>query len=406
MRPKVLTVSEIFWPEGGGAELATRLIVEQLSRAGCEVTVVTGTGKPEPVPGVEFHYTSLLKASNRLIRWGLMEALAQQRWFMELLKSHDVLYVPLAAYPLIPPAKKHGLRVVVHLHNYAPVRYHGVKYYFEPDVLTLSQELKLALYHELHAHRNPARVVLMPLSFALYKRSRAWIRQADTIICVSKKQAEIVAKSTPELAGKIRVAYNPIPPDLAGLKLEKALDEVPAFLYVGGDSYVKGFHLLLQTISKLGKEGVKTRFILVNKYSLSSLKILKQFNEKYSKLSIQVLGRINHGKLIEQQRRAWALLFPSILEEPLPYAVVESSILGTIPVASKIGGTVEILGDTVASKFLITPGDVNELYISTKKVSEYDPKELFQFQQKLSSMMLDKFDPTKISRDILNIFTD
>jgi glycosyltransferase involved in cell wall biosynthesis len=215
-----------------------------------------------------------------------------------------------------------------------------------------------------------------------------------------------VVKSAPELADKIRVAYNPIPPDLAGLKLEKALDEVPAFLYVGGDSYVKGFHLLLQTISKLGKEGVKTRFILVNKYSLSSLKMLKQLNEKYSKLSIQVLGRINYGKLIEQHRRAWALLFPSIWEEPLPYAIVESSILGTIPVASKIGGTVEIVGDTVASKFLFTPGDVNELYINIKKVSEYDPKELFQFQQKLSSMMLDKFDPTKISRDILNIFTD
>jgi glycosyltransferase involved in cell wall biosynthesis len=383
MPPKVLTVSEIFWPEGGGAELATRLIVEQLSRAGCEVTVVTGTRKPEPVPGVEFHYTPLLKASNRLVRWGLMEALAQQRWFKELLKSHDVLYVPLAAYPLIPLAKKHSLRVVVHLHNYAPVRYHGVKYYFEPDALTLSQELKLALYHELHAHRNPARAALMPLSFALYKRSRAWIRQADTVICVSKRQAEIVAKSAPELADKIRVAYNPILPELANLKLEKALDEVPTILYIGGDSYIKGFHTILKTLYLLSKKRMNMKFIIAGSYSQKNIKILKNFTKKLVNLEVLILGKINHCKIIELHKSVWALFYPSIIEEPLPYAIVESMALGTLPVVSKTGGILEIIRGTHAVEFAFQPGNIEDAVSKLEMLALISKAEVISLGYKL-----------------------
>lgn len=406
MPPKVLTVSEIFWPEGGGAELATRLIVEQLSRAGCEVTVVTGTRKPEPVPGVEFHYTPLLKASNRLIRWGLMEALAQQRWFKELLKSHDVLYVPLAAYPLIPLAKKHGLRVVVHLHNYAPVRYHGVKYYFEPDALTLSQELKLALYHELHAHRNPARAALMPLSFALYKRSQAWIRQADTIICVSKRQAEIVVKSNPHLIDKMEVVYNPIPPELLNHEPRKELDNTPTFLYVGGDSYTKGFHVLLQILNKLSKRGVRARFILAGKYGSKSLGTLEQLCNKYRNLEIQILGKIEFNKLKELHRRTWALLFPSICEEPLPYAVVEASLLGTIPIASKAGGVEEILSNSIGEKYLFDFEDLKSVMRMLNIVINSDPYDIINDGIKLRKLVLLKFGNEMLLNRLLKLFID
>jgi len=406
MPPKVLTVSEIFWPEGGGAELATRLIVEQLSRAGCEVTVVTGTRKPEPVPGVEFHYTPLLKASNRLVRWGLMEALAQQRWFKELLKSHDVLYVPLAAYPLIPLAKKHGLRVVVHLHNYAPVRYHGVKYYFEPDALTLSQELKLALYHELHAHRNPARAALMPLSFALYKRSQAWIRQADTIICVSKRQAEIVVKSNPHLIDKMEVVYNPIPPELLNHEPRKELDNTPTFLYVGGDSYTKGFHVLLQILNKLSKRGVRARFILAGKYGSKSLGTLEQLCNKYRNLEIQILGKIEFNKLKELHRRTWALLFPSICEEPLPYAVVEASLLGTIPIASKAGGVEEILSNSIGEKYLFDFEDLKSVMRMLNIVINSDPYDIINDGIKLRKLVLLKFGNEMLLNRLLKLFID
>jgi hypothetical protein len=39
----VLTVSELFWPEGGGTELATYLTLQILTKHGFSVTVVTGT---------------------------------------------------------------------------------------------------------------------------------------------------------------------------------------------------------------------------------------------------------------------------------------------------------------------------------------------------------------------------
>lgn len=50
----------------------------------------------------------------------------------------------------------------------------------------------------------------------------------------------------------------------------------------GGDSYIKGFHILLQALRELGK----------------SLEKLKRLNEKYRNLKIQVVGRIGYEKLL------------------------------------------------------------------------------------------------------------
>jgi glycosyltransferase involved in cell wall biosynthesis len=67
-------------------------------------------------------------------------------------------------------------------------------------------------------------------------------------------------------------------------------------------------------------------------------------------------------------RRAWGLLFPSIAEEPLPYAIVESMLLGTIPVASRVGGVPEIVEGTPAEEYMFTPGDAGELLDRVEKL--------------------------------------
>ena len=199
---------------------------------------------------------------------------------------------------------------------------------------------------------------------------------ADKIICVSKRQAEIISDQASELKDKIIVAYNPLPSQLLNIEPRKELDEVPSFLYVGGDSYVKGFHMLLQTLRELGRRGVKARFILTNTYRQKSLEKLKRLNEKYENLEILVAGRLKYEEVIELHKKTWALIFPSIWEEPLPYAVVESSLHGTLPIASKAGGVKELIVGSQAERFLFSPGKFNELVdkilmiISSKDVNE------------------------------------
>jgi glycosyltransferase involved in cell wall biosynthesis len=267
------------------------------------------------------------------------------------------VYVPRFAFPLIPCAKRLGKKVVVHLHDYIPISYTAT-------VLAPYEERKHRIVLDdtmLECMKSFKHCTGVSLLWWLPKLVRRWISQADKIICVSKRQAEIIADQAPELRDKIEVVYNPLPPEIINAEPRKELDNTPTFLYVGGDSYIKGFHILLQTLNKLGKQGVKARFILTNRYSPRSLELLKQLSDKYRNLEIQVLGRIEYSKLIELHRKTWALLFPSIWEEPLPYAIIETSLLGTIPIASKVGGVLELLAGSPASDFLFSPGNVEEL---------------------------------------------
>jgi glycosyltransferase involved in cell wall biosynthesis len=347
----ILTVSELFWPEGGGAELATYLTLQILAKHGFSVTVVTGTKNPAKIPGVKYYITPMLKSVNRLTRWTLMEVLSTTAYFKQLLKSHDVLYIPQAAYPLIPVAKKMNRRVIVHLHNYMPIRYTGVKYFFEPDVVDHAYEIKLALFHERHVQKSLLRTLLMPLSYLAYIKSKNWIAQADKIICVSHRQAELVTKNMPQLRNKVDVIYNPPPPEFVStdLPLKKRLGDEKVLLYLGGSSYIKGFHLIHKAFNKISKK-YKVKLVMAKVYDR---RLLPHSYVMYSVLS--------HREIISLYSEAYALLFPSIVEEPLPYVIVESMLTGTIPIAARVGGVPEITKGTPAEHYTFTPGDVDDM---------------------------------------------
>jgi glycosyltransferase involved in cell wall biosynthesis len=346
----VLTASELFWPEGSGTGLATYLILQILAEHGFSVTVVTGTKNPVKIPNVKYYITPMLRSTNRLTRWTLMEALSTTTFFKQLLKSHDVLYIPQAAYPLIPVAKKMNRRVIVHLHNYMPIRYTGVKYFFEPDVVDHAYEIKLALFHERHVQKSLLRTLLMPLSYLAYIKSKNWIAQADKIICVSHRQAELVTKNMPQLRNKVDVIYNPPPPELANtdLPLKKRLGDEKVLLYLGGSSYIKGYHLIHKAINKISK-----------KYKVKL--VMTKVHERKLPHSYVVYSDLPYKEVINLYSEAYALLFPSIWEEPLPYVIVESMLTGTIPIAARVGGVPEITKGTPAEHYTFTPGDVDDM---------------------------------------------
>mgnify|MGYP000421492570 CR=1 FL=1 len=206
----ILVVSEVFYPEGSGTELATYLILKLLSQRGFKITVVTGSSKPAKIPHVKYYVMPYLRYSNRIVKAVRLKLLINNPVFIKLLREHDILYIPQYTYFLIPIAKKMGLKVIVHFHNYTPVRPSAVKYFFEPDRVAPFDELRMAILHEYYAQASLLRALLSPLPFMIYLLvDRKPVELADKIICVSHRQAEIVARNNPRLTNKVEVVYNP-----------------------------------------------------------------------------------------------------------------------------------------------------------------------------------------------------
>jgi len=395
----LLVVTERYWPDGGGGELATHLLINIL-RKKFNVVVVTGTRNASKASCVEYIYEPLLSKREKPMLWMNTLRLINNQRFQKLLDESDIVYTPRFAFPIVPFAKKLGKKVVVHLHDYIPISYTAT-------VLAPYEEHKhrIALDNiALECTKSVRHCVGVSLLWWLPKLARKWISQADKIICVSRRQAEIIADQAPGLRDKIEVVYNPLLPEIINAEPRKELDDTPTFLYVGGDSYIKGFHILLKAMKELSEQGIRLRIFLAGEYNYSSLRILSELRSKYQSLKIWVLGKVSHKNVIKLHEKSWALIFPSITEEPLPYAVVEAMTLGTISVASSVGGVPEIVGDCPAKKFLFKPGDVNDLIEKLKILTSQSKENILSLAMECRNHIMKIFNKENIERKMVKAF--
>jgi len=382
---RILVVQELWWPGGGGGLLATHLITKALAKNGFEVRVVTGARKYEAIYGVEFVYEPKLEAGNKLRLWLNAYALSKEGWFKKLIKWADVVYVPRYAYPLIPVAKAFKKRVIVHLHDYQPISYTAV--IFHDD--RFRSDLARTFHYELHQHglaKAPFTTPFTPIN----RLSRRWVSQADAIICVSNRQREIIEGAMPEVKGRITVIYNPLP-ELPFT--EKRLTDEKLLLYLGGSSFVKGFHVLLKALDEV------TRRHNDLKVFMTRVKRGKELARNY-----MVCEKLPYDEVVKLHARAYALLFPSLWEEPLPYTVVESMLMGTMPVAARVGGVPEIVGGSPAEEYLFTPGDVEELGDKIEALLSLSKESIVDAGMKLRDHVLKLFNSEEIENKIANLF--
>ncbi|MEM1684274.1 MAG: glycosyltransferase family 4 protein [Pyrobaculum sp.] len=387
---RILVVAERYWPEGGGGELATHLIIGLL-RGEAEITVVTGTPRPERVKGVNYIYEPLLRRGEKAVLWANAVRLASTKRFRELLRQHDAIYIPRYAFPVVPAAAKMGKKTVVHLHGYAPLSYTAV-------VLAPYERRRVALDDlRIECRKGVVHCATAAALWWLPKLARKWIRQADEVICVSKRQAQIIADAAPELREKVRVVYNPRPPE----EVEKRLSEVPTFIYAGGDSRIKGLPAVIRTIALLGKRGLRTRVVLTNNYGEKTRRALEALAARYPAVEVKLTGRAGRGELARLHAEAWALLAPSIWEEPLPYAVLEAAAWATMPVASAVGGIPEITAGTPAEKYTV---DLREVPQKALELAQSDPREVLKDAEKTREEVRRRFSPQEAVKRLLEAF--
>jgi len=396
LRDKLLVVTERYWPEGGGGELATHLVLNMLRKC-FEIIVVAGSKDPIKVPDVKFVYEPLLSARNKQLLWANAFRLSRLESFKKLISWAEVVYVPRFTFPVIPSAKKMHRKVVVHLHDYIPVSYTAtVLAPFEEHRCRITRDdFKLECMKGLNYCAGVA------LSWWLPKLARKWISEADTLICVSKRQAQIISELATELRSKIKVVYNPTPNTPS---VEKNMSEKAVFVYVGGGSYVKGYHVLVEALKIIGKKRrLNAKFILTNTYTHQQVDELMSLKKKYG-LDVEIQGRVGREDLLKLHSKAWALLFPSVWEEPLPYALIESCLLKTVPIASSVGGVPELIGNTPAKDFMFYPGIPKQLTEKIKIVASREPKEVHEIANAVYKAVREKINNEAIEKELINIF--
>jgi len=396
MKKKVLVVAPTYWPEGSGGTLATHLIIKHLSQVGrFDLAVLTGTRSPEIVPGVRYIVDPFVKLVEKKFS---IRRLVQER-YCNLIEKYDVIYT-VYAYTFIPVAKKLGKRVIVHLHDYRPVSPSSVILANQAENPTLSK-LALDSFKVKWFERKALKSLFLNIGEVLRTPLIAkWVSEADVVIAVSRRHAELLATALPPLRNKLVVVYNP-PPPIPRIKREPG--ETPVFLYVGGESYLKGFYVLIETIEMVLKEGIRVKFIFTNKYSGKVQRIILGINKIYGNV-IYLTGRIPYTEVLNLYKRAWALLFPSIWEEPLPYSVVESILLQTTPIASKVGGIPELLSPFIDDTLLVKPGDVKALQERIIRLSSLQKGELHDqivYLSDVGEYLLDKLHESSRSLSLI-----
>jgi len=394
-----------FYPEGGGGSVATYLILKHLSGCkGLSFTVFTGSKKYANIGRVSVNYVPLLNSSNMAHAW--LNIIAHREYFSKLIEKFDVIYIPDFLYPLIDLAAGLNKKTVVHLHGYIPISITSIVYRRDPfkyDAKIVTDMRRIAWYAV--AQSNYQRLFLFPSALLLLP-IRIWLEETDAIIVVSKKQHEILSSTLPSLSRKLRVIYNP-PPEV---NIErKELADKPRFLYLGGDSYIKGFQVLVEALYEICTKSILSRsvdFILVNKYSPRSLNALSEIAKlcRHDHV-INVVGRVSHYESTNLMRSSWGLLFPSLCEESLSYAVVEALFTGTIPIASMTGGTEEII-PTEFRKYLLIRPSAHELMEKIEKVSSLQKNDIEELGYKLREHVKRILDIETIKREFIRVFTE
>lgn len=392
---KIVVFSEKFWPEGSGAELATYLILKSLAtkRHG-KITIYTSTPNPAKIPNASIHVTSLLRSSNKIELF--YKIIKNKSIIRKLITDADVVYIPRFSYPIITVAKEMKKHVVVHLHDYQPVSFTAVVLSSEKKH-PMNDFQRTAYLEGISGNlfKSVVSTILVPITGFI----RRWISYADSVICVSHRHKEIIARNIPELEAKLHVVYNP-PPEVPDIK--KELSETPTLLYTGGDSYIKGFQVLLEAMKILGRKRYRLTLYLTNNYTQESVSKIMRIRSTYG-LDIKVLGRIKYEKLLSLYAQIWALIFPSIYEEPLPYTPIESSLLGTIPISSRVGGVLEIFSNTSAASFLVEPGKVEDIVTKIIELISKDKKDIIAIGNALRNEIRTKLDTDKIIDALCNV---
>lgn len=398
----VLFLSELLYPHGGGAELATYLYADLLSKANFNVRVITHRFDGETASwkraGIEILRLQLLGRTS--MKYSMLSnfPVLFSSVLRESIRWADIVYIPLYWYSAIPLAKAQGKPVIIHLHNYILSCPMGTL--FEVDQGSVCGGRSVAcragciLAHERESSRDPAGVLASVGLNSMGKNVMGWLASlCDAIVCVSKAQYRLTAETiSKNLANKLCVAYNPVP------NVQFVESEGVDFGYFGGYSNSKGLPILYKALRLFNQHHKSGVHILATKFGNLS---------KTLRVRLERAGFVLYGRLDEQDyeglfKQIRCVVVPSVWAEPLPYVVIEALLKGRLVLASKAGGIPEILEGCDGAR-LVEPGNHRRLADELEFMSSLEHGDALELGIRNRNAILKRFDNERILQKFISI---
>ncbi len=377
----ILGIATMYYPEGGGGELATHLHYKALVEHGWKVSVVAYTFDSkhyihETIDGVSVHKIRS-PFPRDLIHLGVATRIDAPMMDIvrKLLLKSDVVHIAEQVYSAVPYIKSLAEKpILVHVHDHSPLCYCSGQYHYAKrrmctqcsisDLVSCVAERRIIkLAYEFNISRVAQMFTLpveIPIATHVSRRRKENLMQADAVVAVSNSMAEQLRCLMRGFTGKLHTVYNPLP------NVEKHLrpndEEQRTLLYAGGSLYEKGIFQLLDIWRFLVKRHEDLKLYVVG--GLDS-RMTRYLVGKYKITpSVRLLPRISHREMMNLLLHVNAAIVPSLGSEGLPYAVIEPMALGRAVFASPVGGIPEILKNGYGGYYidpLDTQGSVNAL---------------------------------------------
>jgi len=255
---------------------------------------------------------------------------------------------------------------VVHIHNFSQ---------FVPIIRILDPKIKIVLHMHCEWLTQINRGII---------ESR--LKKLDLVIGVSQYITEKIRACFPQFADRCKTVYNGV--DVTTFDKSKHTEhnktDTKQILFVGRVSPEKGVHVLLEAFQMVLKQypqvqlnivGQQFQLPIKNLIALSNdpkeIDLRRFYNGNYiSNLQDQLsssavghvsfIGTVPHRLLVNRYREADMCVFPSVCNEPCSMPIVEAMATGVPIVATRGGGTPELVVDGETG-LLVERGDASAL---------------------------------------------
>ncbi len=389
-----LFLSELFYPHGGGAELATYLYAKLLSKENNKVIVVTnrfsGETRTSEINGFIVHRLPLIKYGSMKFSMLARPDVLLSTVMRKLIKTSDVIYIPRYWFSAIPIAKIYGKPVITHLHDYIPICPLATFYNSSRNEICKIKGLcsERCIYIKERKKRGAIETaVSMLLNLNAKYLIQRFIGESDAIICVSSKHREILIENLPKIANRTEVISNP-QPNLTSIEMSE-----DGFGYFGGPNVMKGIRILRKALRLIQDDSLKVH--------------ATGFSSEHDNIQLNKLGLVTYPRLDEKEfsglyEKIRCVLVPSIWHEPAPYVIGESLLRGRVVIASRIGGIPELVEGCKGS-FLFPPGDFHQLSEKMIYVAGLSREDIFELGCQNREVFKKKYSNEKTVQDFLEI---
>jgi glycosyltransferase involved in cell wall biosynthesis len=384
---RFLFLSELYYPHYGGAELATYLYAKKLVEKGHEVTVLThrfsGESQVEDYDGYKVIRLPLINSdSPKYSIQGRVDVLASAT-FRHMVASSDIVYVPRLWYSAIPFVRSMHKPVIVHLHDYQPVCPMATLYDAKNERACQFGHCgaSCVLSTERQQKDDPVKIFASTLLNTTLGSPLGWLAKlGDALVCVSKRQREILLERAPNLRGKTHVVYNPM------RSIENVELKGVEFGYFGGRSLIKGVRVLYDAVNLLESGSCEVPIIHASKM----LQDGKITSDPKKKSGLHPYGRLSSDGFNQMYNMVQTVIVPSVWEEPLPYVVAEALIRERLVIASRIGGIPELV-EGCPGVILCEPGNAEKLANAIESVLNMDQSEKISLGKRNSLVFKRRF---------------